>query len=173
MTLTDNIQLASTTSGSTSASRSNGFSSRDNSSGGVSLNGHNGPSTGTGTIYGGSNSKAGSSLATATSPSVAPSINTQMSSRAGTSPSVASPAAATPGRRSGGFNPSGYGNPGRRSPTGSVASALTANSGSKFAKVRSTPTALDMDVVREQHKHMKRAAAKKANDVQVSDSDSN
>jgi hypothetical protein len=150
---TNNIQTRSTTSGSTSASRSNGFSSRDDSSGGVPLNSHKALSTGGGTIYAGSASNMGSSRATATSASVAPSLNTQSSSRAGYSPSVATSSTSIAGKRAA-FNPDGYGSPGRRSPTGSVA----------------------MDAVRQQHKDMRHQAAnkakEKADDLEVSDSES-
>jgi len=175
---TNNIQTRSTTSGSTSASRSNGFSSRDDSSGGVPLNSHKTPSTGGGTIYAGSASNAsnmGSSRATTASASVAPSLNTQTSSRAGYSPSVASSGAAIAGKRAA-FNPNAYGSPGRRSPTGSEASVSTARSGSVFPKIKKAPTAIDMDAVRVQHKNMRHQAAKKAKekaeDVEVSDSES-
>ena len=172
---TNVIQTRSTTSGGTSAYESNGFSSRDNSSGGVRLNSSKTPSTGGGTIYAGSASNMGSSRAVTTSASFAPSLNTQTSSRAGYSPSVASSGAAIGGKRTA-FNPNSYGSPGRRSPTGSVASGSTARSGSTFAKIKSGRTVIDMDAVREQHKDMRHEAAKKAkaqaNDVEVSDSES-
>ena len=174
----NNVQVRSSTSSSTSASCSNAFSSRDNSSGGVRLSNHMAPSTSGGTIYAGSASNMGSSRATTTSPSVASSFNTQTPSRAGPASIVASSGAATAGRRSGqsNFNPNAYGSPGRRSPTGSVASASTAKSGSTFAKIRKAPTAVDMDAVREQHKDMRNQAAKKAKakaeDLEVPDSDS-
>lgn len=125
----------------------------------------------------------GSSRGTATSASLAPSLNAQTSSRAGYSPSVAvsrvaSSSAVSSGRRSGGFNPNAYGAPGRRSPTGSVASVSTARSGSTFAKIKNPRTVIDMDAVREQHRDMRHRAAKVAkakangNDVEVSDSES-
>lgn len=134
--------------------------------------------TGGGTIYDGSASNVGSKCATTTSASVAPSLNAQTSSRAGYSPSVASSSAANSGMRAGGFNPRAYGSPGRRSPTGSVASASTARSGSTFAKVKNSLAVIDMDAVREQHKDMRHRAAKltkakaNGNDVEVSDSES-
>lgn len=171
----NNVQTRSTTSATTSAYESNGFSSRDNSSGGVPLNSHKAPSTGGGTIYAGSASNMGSSRATTTTASIAPSLNTQSSSRVGYAPSVASPGAAIASRRAA-FNPNAYGSPRRRSPTGSEASGSTARSGSTFAKIKKGRTQVDMDAVREQHKDMRHEAAKKAkamaNDVEVSDSDS-
>lgn len=171
----NNVQTRSTTSGGTSAYESNGFSSRDNSSGGVRLNNSKTPSTGGGTIYAGSASNMGSSRAATTSASFAPSLNTQTSSRVGYSPSVASSGAAIAGKRTT-FNPNSYGSPGRRSPTGSEASGSTARSGSTFAKIKKGRTVIDMDAVREQHKDMRHEAAKKAkakaNDVEVSDSES-
>lgn len=161
---TDNIKVGSTTSGSTFASRSNGFSSHDNSSGGVRLNGLSTPSTGGGTIYAGSASNMGSSRAPTTSPSVTSGLNTQMSSGAGYSPSVASSSAASSGRR---FDPNAYGSPGRRSPTGSMASTSTAKSGSEFPKISNPRTPINMDAVHEQRKDMRREAAKKAMDLTV------
>lgn len=158
---TNDVQTRSTTSGSTSASLSNGFSSRADSSGGVRLNGG-------GTIYNGSASNMGSSRAAPTSASVTPSLNTQTSSRAGYSSSVASSGAA--------INPNGYGSPGRRSPTGSVARASTARSGSVFPKIKKTPAVVDTDAVRQQHKDMRHQAAKKskekADGLEVPDSES-
>ena len=110
----NNVQTRSTTSGGTSAYESNGFSSRDNSSGGVRLNNSKTPSTGGGTIYAGSASNMGSSRAATTSAS--------------------------------------------------------------FAPIKKGRTVIDMDAVREQHKDMRHEAAKKAkakaNDVEVSDSES-
>ena len=140
------------------------------------MNSHKTPSTGGGTIYAGSASSMGSSRATTTSASVAPSLNNQTSSRVGYSPSVAPSGAAIAGKRAGGFNPNAYGSPGRRSPTGSLASESTARSGSTFAKIKKGRTVIDMDAAREQHKDMRHEAAKKAkamaNDVEVSDSES-
>lgn len=173
--LTDDVQTRSTTSGSTSASRSHGFSSRDDSSGGVRLNSQKGPSTGSGTIYAGSASNMGSSRAATTSASVAPSLNTQASSRAAYSPSVAPSDASIAGKRAA-FNPNGYGSPGRRSPTGSMASMSTTKSNEKFPKIKKAPTAVDMDAVRVQQKDMRHQASKKAkeqaDDLKVADSDS-
>lgn len=172
---TDDVQTRSTISGSTSAYESNGFSSRDNSSGGVALNNHKTPSTGGGTIHTGSASNMGSSRAAITSASVAPSLNTQSSSRVGYASSVASSGAAVAGGRPA-FNSNAYGSPRRRSPTGSEASGSTARSGSTFAKTKKGRTVVDMDAVREQYKDMRHEAAKKAkakaNDVEVSDSES-
>ncbi|GAB7329699.1 hypothetical protein MBLNU13_g01433t2 [Cladosporium sp. NU13] len=165
------LDTRSTTSGSTSAYESNGFSSRDNSSGGVRLNNSKTPSTGGGTIYAGSASNICSSRAATTSASVAPSLNTHSSSRIGYAPTVASSGSAIAGRRAA-FTPNAYGSPRRRSPTGSEASGSTARSGSTFAKIKKGRTVVDMDAVREQHKDMRHEAAKKAKDVEVSDSES-
>lgn len=172
---TDDFQTRSTTSGSTSASRSNGFSSRDDSSGGVRLNSQKSLSTGGGTIFTGSASNMGSSRAATTSASVAPSLNTQASSRAAYSPSVAPSGASIAGKRAA-FNPNGYGSPGRRSPTGSAASMSITKSSNVFPKIKKAPTAVDMDAVRVQQKDVRHQAAKKAkeqaDDLEVADSDS-
>ena len=137
------------------------------------MSSHKTPSTGGGTIYAGSASNMGSSRAATTSASVAPSLNTQSSSsvRYAPSPSVASSGAAITGRHPA-FNPNAYGSPRRRSPIGSEASGSTARSGSTFAKIKKGRTVVDMDAVREQHKDMRHEAAKKANDVEVSDPES-
>jgi hypothetical protein len=80
---------------------------------------------------------------------------------------VASSGAGTSGGRPNGFNPRGYGHPGSPLSTRSVAS------GSQWARIRPPPTILDMDSARELEKEQRRVAAKKAaDDVQVSDDDS-
>ena len=173
---TNDAQTRSTTSGGASAHESKGFSSRNNSSGGVLHNNSKTPSAGGGTIYAGSASTMDSSRAATTSASLAPSLNTQSSSRVGYAPTVASSGSAIAGRRAA-FNPNAYASPRRRSSTGSETSGSTARSGSAFAKLKNGRTVLDMDAVREQHKDMRHEAAKKkakaeANDVKVSDSES-
>ena len=80
--------------------------------------------------------------------------------------SVASSGAASSNKSPGGFNRNAYGGSGRRSPTGSVASASTARGWAKPEKPR---TAVDMDSVRGQENLIRRA--KKASEYELFVSD--